>query len=45
MGQYQYQELREEIETMVYSKEHMNNICLQMLFLANTLLNSKPYTV
>ena len=22
-----------------------NNICLQILFLANTLLNSEPYTI
>ena len=26
-------------------KYYINNICLQMLFLANTLLNSEPYTV
>ena len=26
-------------------KKYMNNICLQILSLANTFLNSKPYTV
>ena len=40
----QKNEVRKDIEEILL-KEYTSKICSQILFLANTLLNSKPYTM